>query len=56
MREKGGDIGKNTMNIGVTSSENQTFISITTASVVYNCLFYRKKEREVYFEEMLREK
>ena len=43
MREKGGDIGKNTMNTGVTSTENQTFISITTDFVLYKFLFYRNK-------------
>ena len=49
MRENGGDTGKNTMNTGVTSTENQSnpnFIKITSADSFFHLSLYRiEKER-----------
>ena len=41
-------------NTQIVTKTNQIFIN-NSSSVVYNRLFYRKKEREVNFEEMIRE-
>ena len=46
--DEAGDSQENTMNTGVTSTENQTFISITTNTFVYNPAFYRNKEDRNY--------
>ena len=45
--EEAGDSQENTMNTGVTNTENQTFISITTSPLYFlHLLFYRVGEEE----------
>ena len=51
MRENGGDTGKNTMNTGVTSTENQSnpnFIKITSSFSRLQFLFYRNVGERSY--------